>query len=525
MANDQGQLWSAVAQIGKETTAGTAVAATRKVYWRDPSLTINRDPRVHRFATGTRDNVRGYTNGPVQAAGSFALAMSADEIVEPLLIAVQGGVTPTTPAGATNARLWTFKPAGALDSITVEWADGARTWQGAGVRGDALTISGAANEANDVSVDLFGTDVVAGSLTGALAERTPTFMEGWQTRLYVDPFASTPGTTPIPGLLRNWNVMFKNGLGRVYTADNTLGANRITSGELDVTATLTFDAYPSAALSEFNNWVAAVQRMVRLEFLGPADEIEAGANEVQTITVSGTPTGGTFITRVLGQDVSLAYNSSSGAAQTAINAALAVLGTGHTVTVTGGALPGAALTVTFSGAQVSARDIPLMTLTTNSLTGGTTPTAAYATTTPGRSGRRSVMVDLPGAWTTVNLGGSADGHVGFELASVIGGAGDDTLTATTFTGSATLDLPAGAVCLSVREQGDRVCLWALVDPKGKPERRQFFVATTGNHAVPPDSKYLGTAMLDWGRYVVHVFEIWSGVLSLLLRFSSGWHLC
>ena len=92
-----------------------------------------------------------------------------------------------------------------------------------------------------------------------------------------------------------------------------------------------------------------------------------------------------------------------------------MLGTGHTVTVTGGALPGAALTVTFSGAQVSARDIPLMTLTTNSLTGGTTPTAAYATTTPGRSGRRSVMVDLPGAWTTVNLGGSADGVRTYEF--------------------------------------------------------------------------------------------------------------
>lgn len=415
MPNDSGQLWSGTLQIGKETTPGTAVAATRKLYTREPALTIERDPRVHRFATTTRDNVRAYTNGPVMAGGSLSMPMSADEILEMLSIGVQGGVTPTTPSGATNARLFTFKPAGALDSATLEWADGARTWQGVGFKGNSLTISGAANEANDLSVDLFGNDVVAGSLTGALSERVPTFFEGWQTRLYIDPFAGTPGTTPVPGVLRNWTVTINNNLARVYTADNTLAANRLTAGELDMTAQFTFDAYQSRSLTEFNNWAAGTQRMVRLEFLGPADEIEAGANEVQTITVSGTPTGGTFVVNVLGQSVTLNFDDTSTEAQTAINAALAVLGTGHTVAVTGGPLPGSALTVTFSGSQVGGRDIPEMTIVTNGLTGGTSPDVAFATTTPGRSGRKYVAISLPGAWTAVNLGGSADGVRTYEF--------------------------------------------------------------------------------------------------------------
>lgn len=415
MANDAGQLWSAVQQWGKETTAGTAVAATRKMYLRDPNLTITRDPRVHRFATGTRDNVRAYTNGPIQAGGSVAMPLSADEILELLLISVQGAVTPTTPSGATNARLWTFKPAGALDSATIEWADGARTWQGAGYRGNQLTIQGAVGDENTVSLDLFGTNVVAGSLTGSLSERVPTFMEGWQTRLYIDTFTATPGTTPIPGVLRNWNVQMNNNLARVYTADNTLGANRITSGELDVTSTLTFDAYASRALTEFNNWAATTQRLVRLEFLGPADGIEAGANEVQTLSTTGTPAAGDFTLVVLGQTTAaIAYNASASDIQTAINNALAVLGTGHTVGVTGGALPTNA-PITFSGAQVSGRDIPAITVGTNSLTGGTAPAPAIAQTTPGRSGRRSVCIDLPGAWTSVNIGGSADGVRTYEF--------------------------------------------------------------------------------------------------------------
>src|SRR5688572_27948817 len=108
------------------------------------------------------------------------------------------------------------------------------------MRGNSLTFAGSAMEENTLSVDLFGTDVTTGSLTGALSERTPSLFYGWQTRMYIVAFTVTPGTTPVPGLLRDWSVQFSNNLGRVYTADNTLAANRITSGELDITATLTF---------------------------------------------------------------------------------------------------------------------------------------------------------------------------------------------------------------------------------------------------------------------------------------------
>jgi hypothetical protein len=414
---NQGQLWSSVAQWGLETTAGTAVAATRKMYLREPVLSRERAPRVHRFATGTRDNVRAYTNGPITASGSFSMPLSAAEILEVLAISVQGGVTATTPSGATNARLFTYKPVGSLDSITMEWDDGARVYEGVGMRGNSMTIAGSAMEENTVSVDLFGTDVtVGGSLTGALSERTPSFFEGWQTRLYIDSFSATPGTTPMPGLLRNWSVQFNNNLGRVYTADNTLAANRITSGELDITATLTFDAYAAQTATEFANWDATTLRMLRLEFLGPADGIEAGANEVQTVNTTGVPTGGTFTLRVLGQTTAaIDFDATAGEVQTAINNALAVLGTGHTVACTVGPLTTDPVTVTFSGAQVAGREIPTMSMVTNSLTGGTAPSTTFGTTTPGRSGREYVVIDLPGAWTSVNLGGSADGVRTYEM--------------------------------------------------------------------------------------------------------------
>jgi hypothetical protein len=411
-----GQLWSTTFQIGKETTPGTSVPATRIVYFNpDGTLSRTRAPRPHMFAVGRRDNTLAYTNGPIQAAGSVGLPLSAEEALELFLISVQGGVTPTTPTGATAGRQWVFKPTSTLDSATLEWDDGARGWKGLGVRGDQLTIAGAVADTNMITASLFATDVQQGSLTGSLTQRVPTFLEGWQTRLYMDAFGNAPGNSQIPGLLRNWSVQLQNNLGRVYTADNTLATNRIVTGQLDVTAKLTFDANPSQALTEFNNWDAATKRTIRLEFVGPSAEIEAGVNEVQTLTITGTPTGGTLTLTAMGQTTAtIAFNAASGAVQTAINNALASLGSTYTVAVSGGPWPGSAMVVTFSGTGVAARNVGPITANLASLTGGT-PAFAAVETTPGYSGGRSVLVDIPGAWTAVNLGANADGIRTYEL--------------------------------------------------------------------------------------------------------------
>ena len=108
-----GELWRSTFQIGKETTPGTGVAATRKMYFMTESstLTRERDPRAHKFATQSRDSVRAHTLGPVVAGGSVKMPLSASESIELLLMGLNGGVTPTTPSGGTNSRLWTLRRA------------------------------------------------------------------------------------------------------------------------------------------------------------------------------------------------------------------------------------------------------------------------------------------------------------------------------------------------------------------------------------------------------------------------------
>lgn len=108
---------------------------------------------------------------------------------------------------------------------------------------------------------------------------------------------------------------------------------------------------------------------------------ESGTNEVQTLTVTGTPTGGTFRLTFNGvETANIAYNAAAAAVQAALEA-ISSVGAGN-VTCGGGALPGTPVTITFTGA-LAAEPQNLITVTTAAFTGGTAPAGAVARTTTG----------------------------------------------------------------------------------------------------------------------------------------------
>lgn len=65
-------------------------------------------------------------------------------------------------------------------------------------------------------------------------------------------------------------------------------------------------------------------------------------------------------------------------------------------------------------------------------------------------------------------------------------------------------LPKGAEILCAREQWEQPCIWFRCDPMAEKEPRKIAIAGTGHAA--PDGRYLGTAMLQNGALVLHVFE-------------------
>jgi hypothetical protein len=100
-----------------------------------------------------------------------------------------------------------------------------------------------------------------------------------------------------------------------------------------------------------------------------------GTSEVQTVTITGAPTGGTFTLTFTGEETdTIAFNAAATTVQTALNALPNLDG----VTVSGGA--GGPYTVTF---PASMGNVDQMTGDGTGLTGGTAPAVAVATTTPG----------------------------------------------------------------------------------------------------------------------------------------------
>lgn len=118
---------------------------------------------------------------------------------------------------------------------------------------------------------------------------------------------------------------------------------------------------------------------------GYAVPLAARPTEAQTVTITGTPTGGTFTLTLDGETTAgIAYNAAASAVQTALEN-LSNVRVGSAV-VTGGPGPGTAYVVTFSGTQYQGLDMPQMTASAASLTGGTSPAVTVTTTTAGGSG-------------------------------------------------------------------------------------------------------------------------------------------
>jgi hypothetical protein len=112
----------------------------------------------------------------------------------------------------------------------------------------------------------------------------------------------------------------------------------------------------------------------------------AGTDEVQTLTIGGTPTSGTFKLKYDGHvTASITWSSTNNTLRDNVDAALEALpnvGTGNMTTAVGTMTAGiGTLTLTFAG-ELAKLAVSTITVDTDALV-GTSPTVAVAETTPG----------------------------------------------------------------------------------------------------------------------------------------------
>ena len=126
---------------------------------------------------------------------------------------------------------------------------------------------------------------------------------------------------------------------------------------------------------------AMIENWFRQRGVNPVWHLDGGiggTNEVQTLTITGSPTGGSYTLTFSGQTTSaIPYNATTADVKAALEG-LSNVNFGD-VTVAGGPHPGTAITVAFGG-QYEHTDVAQMTAT-GSFTGGSSPAIAVTTTT------------------------------------------------------------------------------------------------------------------------------------------------
>jgi hypothetical protein len=159
---------------------------------------------------------------------------------------------------------------------------------------------------------------------------------------------------------------------------------------------ITVDASTVAADEAGNKVLKAGQFMSQITATGKYGPYPGKTNENQTATVTGSPTGGSYLLSFGGFTTgAIAYNATAAAVQAALEA-LPNVEVGD-VAVTGNA--GGPYSLTFAG-NFAGQDVPALVLGTNSLTGGTTPSVTIATPTAGggavTDGRQTPSDDTSG---------------------------------------------------------------------------------------------------------------------------------
>jgi hypothetical protein len=194
-----------------------------------------------------------------------------------------------------------------------------------------------------------------------------------EQNVYIDTAGTLTEITPVGG----WPappLPSEGGYGDLDYSDDNYGTPRA-SGQI-----LTIDKIPNVWSVDNFGAMLVVMYSVDGRLLQWDPAATADANDVQSLTLIGAPTGGTFTLTFGNQTTgSIAYNATAANVQSALEA-LTSIGSGNVI-CTGGPLPNA-ITITFQGTLGNSPQ-PTLAGSNNNLTGGTGPAPNIAHTTNG----------------------------------------------------------------------------------------------------------------------------------------------
>ena len=274
-------------QVGKETTRGTAVAATRMILTKD--ATYRNLESLETFEGQMHGTLARTTVAPVITRNHTEFEISNDldfeQVLLFLLSGMKGGVTPTTP-GRGEARLWTFTPSVTADPLpdayTIEFAERDMDASANELELEApygittqIELSGGDEGVPQINASMVARKSVLSTSTPSLALPTITHPSNLQWAAYIDGKWAKLGTTQITGQIYGSTWRFGDFIKPVYYQDGRSALDfsnyefgpRLAELSLDVVLD---PASGGLVPTEDGNKSAGTLRFVRMQVTGSA---------------------------------------------------------------------------------------------------------------------------------------------------------------------------------------------------------------------------------------------------------------
>ena len=283
-------------QYGKETTRGTAVAATKLMLGKVPAVGSDRKPVFPSEDVGINTPaVRSvihqylYQNTLSTEHGYFQQM--------PVLFGcgLKGGVTPTEITPSQLDYLWTQTPSlvsgvdNAQNAMTIELGDDTQAFEAEYAMIERIRISGNVAQGQDASpvsveADFFARQLTPTTFTGAIALPAAEPMNAKLAQFYLDTTWAGVGGTEKTNILRAFDIEILTGLHPKFSGSGNKYFNEHGQGMISVTANFTLEG-TTAADAIFDAQQAKTFQVIRLKVTG--SQLGTGTNHSLSIDIGG----------------------------------------------------------------------------------------------------------------------------------------------------------------------------------------------------------------------------------------------
>jgi len=285
-------------QFGKETVAGTAVAAT--TIWRGTGLIENTAEFV--FPEEDIGYVSGVDRQYVPMLGASLSLDSTPATFEQILHVFEAGVLKVTTGaanGAGSGKVYTYpmpttnacdmsSSTRAIQPYTIESGDNNEVEEMEYSFVESFNLSGNPGESVMIASEWRGRQTSNSSFTTAATLPTVEEILFSKGKIYIDAEGGTIGTTQVTNTWLNFNLDVTTGLKGIATGDGNKYFSFVKGVTPEAVLTVTFENNASAT-TEKTNWENGTARLIRLLFVGTA------------FTTSGTYANKTLIVDLAGK--------------------------------------------------------------------------------------------------------------------------------------------------------------------------------------------------------------------------------